>query len=53
MTNQEIFEDKLAYHKWLQELTFSEFQAIMDMLDAARREGFHEGVNDGYYDGPA
>lgn len=43
MTNEQIFESKAEFNKWLKELTESEKKLIIDMLNKARSEGFKEG----------
>ncbi len=48
MTNQEIFEVKKAFNKWLKELTESELQLVIDMLDEAREQGYKDGQNDAH-----
>ena len=48
MTNQEIFESKKAFNKWLEELTGSELQLVIEMLDEAREQGYKEGQSDAH-----
>ena len=39
MTNEEIFESKAYFNKWLKELTKDEELLIIDMLEEAREDG--------------
>ena len=48
MTNQEIFEEKKSFNKWLNELTEIELQLVIDMLDEARKQGYNDGKKDAY-----
>ena len=48
MTNQEIFEAKKGFNKWLKELTESELQLVIDMLDEAREQGYKDGQDDAH-----
>lgn len=43
MSNEQIFESKAEFNKWLKELTASERELIIEMLNEARHEGFTEG----------
>ncbi len=48
MTNQEIFEAKKEFNKWLKELTESELNLSIEMLNEAREEGYKEGNPDAH-----
>lgn len=48
MTNQEIFDFKKEFNKWLKELTESELQLIIEMLDNAKKQGYEEGQSDAH-----
>lgn len=48
MTGLEIFEAKKVFNKWLKELTESELQLFIDMLDEAREQGYKDGQNDAH-----
>jgi len=48
MTNQEIFDFKKEFNKWLKELTESELQLIIEMLDNVRKQGYEEGQSDAH-----
>ena len=48
MTNQEIFEAKKEFNKWLKELTESELNLIIEMLNEAIEEGYKEGNSDAH-----
>ena len=43
MTNQEIFESKKDYNKWLKKLTKEELNMLIEMMDEARNDGYNEG----------
>lgn len=43
MSNEEIFASKAEFNKWLNELTETEKELIIEMLNEARNEGFMEG----------
>lgn len=49
MTNQDIFESKKYFNKWLKELTKSELELIIEMLDEAREEGYRDGKKEQKY----
>jgi hypothetical protein len=44
MTDEEIYASKAYFNKWLKELTESEKELVLEMLNEARYEGFREGL---------
>jgi hypothetical protein len=48
MTNLDVFEAKRDYNKWLKELTQSEMQLIMEMLEEVRQIGYNDGQKDAH-----
>lgn len=48
MTNLDVFEVKRDYNKWLKQLTESEQNLIMEMLEEVREMGYNDGQKDAH-----